>query len=76
MDIFKLKALIVISIVNRLGVIVLIDEILAQKSCDVTSRIKRNVQKIYIDERFLIKSIKDNKYYIEQVKSIGSKIIN
>ena len=56
--------------INRLEVIVLVDEILAQKSCDVTIRIKRSVENIYIDERFLIKSIKDNKEYIEQVKTL------
>lgn len=59
--------------INRLEMIVLIDEISAQKSCDVTSRIKRSVDKIYIAQRFLIKSIKDNKDYIEQVKAIKTR---
>ena len=56
--------------INRLEVIVLVDEILAQESCGVTRRIKRSVEKICVVERFLIKSIKDNKDYIEQVKTI------
>ena len=58
------------SMIHRLEVTVLKDLILAQKSCNLTSRIKRSVEKIYIAERFLIKSIKDNKDYIEQVKTI------